>query len=354
MAVFSPLGVFLYVIVGEGLSAAVELIHVGVSASGWRSVVAIGGAAVLVVICPLPVPVLVSQLIEAAFSTFWPIPDLGGKHSGGAADISALRTIPLFSKLTDDDLGVIASQSREVTYDANQPIVEQGSTGSTFYSVRSGTVVVEQHDAPGRPAKVVARLGVGDCFGETAMIIGVRTATVRASSRTTVIELPTEAFEKVAGTVGGVDFASVLRAASAIGKSRLFKGLPAERVSSLATRFVPRNVPANTDVVKYGEQGDEFYLIARGGVDVLDPAGKKLVSLGDGEVFGEIALLRNVPRTATVRTTVDTLLLVLSRDVFQAALQADLALSERVQAIATSRGPAPAPNSAPQTAGDGH
>jgi CRP-like cAMP-binding protein len=145
----------------------------------------------------------------------------------------------------------------------------------------------------------------------------------------------------------------VLRAASAIGKSRLFRELPAERVSSLATKFVPRSAPSGTDVVKFGDQGDEFFLIAKGQVDVLSAEGKKLVSLGDGEVFGEIALLRNVPRTATVRTTTDTLLLVLSREVFLSALHADLSLSERVEAMAQSRSgarPAPLPAASPPPA----
>src|SRR5207237_9987855 len=138
--------------------------------------------------------------------------------------------------------------------------------------------------------KGVARLGIGDCFGETAMLKdGVRTATVRALTQTTLIELASDAFEKVVAKVGGVDFAAVLRAASAIGKSRLFRELPPERLSSLATKFVPRAVPAGTDVVKYGDQGDEFFLVAKGHVDVLSQDGKKLNQLADGEVFGEIA-----------------------------------------------------------------
>jgi ATP-binding cassette subfamily B protein len=185
---------------------------------------------------------------------------------------------------------------------------------------------------------VVARLGAGDCFGETAMLKdGVRTASVRAATRTVVIELASEAFEKMVATVGGVDFAQVLRAASAIGKSKLFRGLPQERLSSLASRFVPRSVAAATDVVKFGDEGHEFFLIARGEVEVLSSEGKLLTKLKDGDHFGEIALLRSVPRTATVRTTVDSLVLVLSREVFLSALHADLTLSQRVEQIAASR-----------------
>jgi CRP-like cAMP-binding protein len=279
--------------------------------------------------------VLVSQVIETAFEVLWP-PDAGGKRSRGVEDLSAFRSIPLFSKLSDDDLATIASHSREVTYDAGQTVVQEGTQGTTFYSIRQGVVTVEhgEHDR----ARVVARLGAGDCFGETAMLKdGTRTATVRAMTQVVVIELLSEAFEKVVATIGGVDFASVLRAANAIGKSRLFKGLPAERLSSLATKFLPRSVAPSTDVVRFGEPGAEFFLVGKGQLEVLDATGKRLVLIGDGDHFGEIALLRNVPRTATVRTVTESLLLVLSRDVFLQALNADLSLSERVEQIAQSR-----------------
>jgi cAMP-dependent protein kinase regulator len=342
---------FVAVILGLGLPTAVELIHVGVKHSGAYTWLTYVGAVLLFAICPLPLLVLVSQVIETAFEVLWP-PEPGGKRTRGVEDLTAFRSIPLFSKLSDVDLATIASHSREVTYDPGQTIVHEGTQGSTFYSICSGVVAVEhgEHDR----ARVVARLGQGDCFGETAMLKdGIRTATVKALTQVVVIELASEAFEKVVATVGGVDFATVLRAANAIGKSRLFKGLPAERLSSLATKFVPRTVAAGTDVVRFGDPGSEFFLVGKGQLEVLDANGKRLVQIGDSDVFGEIALLKNVPRTATVRTLTDSLLLVLSREVFLQALNADLSLSERVEQMAQSRmqppGPAPALTAPAQT-----
>ncbi len=317
---------FVFVILGLGLPTAVDLIHVGVKGIGPRHRAHLRRSRAAVRrLSPLPLLVLVSQAIEMGFEVLWPPEMPGGKRSRGVEDLSVFRSIPLFSKLSDEDLATIAAHSREVTYAPGHIIVEQGTTGETFYSVRQGVVTVERGEQD--RAKIVARLGVGDCFGETAMLKdGVRTATVKAMTQVVLIELASEAFEKVVATVGGVDFASVLRAANTIGKSRLFRELPAERLSSLATRFVPRTVPANTDVVRFGEHGDEFYLVGKGQLEVLDANGKKLVSLGDGDHFGEVALLRDVPRTATVRTVSDSLLLVLSREVFLQALHADLSL----------------------------
>lgn len=326
---------FVFVVLGLGLPTAVELIRVGVKQTDWQTWLAYGGAVALFAVCPLPLLVLVSQAIETAFDVLWP-PPAGGKRSKGVEDLSAFRSIPLFSKLSDADLATIASHSREVTYDAGQTIVQEGTQGDTFYSIRQGVVTVERGELD--RARVVARLGAGDCFGETAMLKdGTRTATVKAMTQVVVIELASTAFEKVVATVGGVDFASVLRAANTIGKSRLFKELPAERLSSLATKFVPRSIPAGTDVVRLGEEGSEFYLVGKGELEVLDAGGKRLALLKDGDHFGEIALLRNVPRNATVRTVGESLLLVLSREVFLHALNADLSLSERVEQIAQTR-----------------
>jgi cAMP-dependent protein kinase regulator len=329
-----------FVMVGLGFPTALRLIELTVNDTGpWRVLTA-AGAFALFLVCPAPLMLAAFQAIESFFTAFWP-KETGGRHAGGAAAIEAFRSIPLFSKLPDRELALIAEQSREVTYGPGERIVEEGAAGNTFCSIRRGSVEVIQGEASQRP-RVVARLGVGDCFGETAMLTGgVRTAMVRAVTEAVIIELASEAFEKVVATVGGVDFATVLRAANALGRSKLFRELPPERLSSLASRFVPRSVPAGTDVVKFGEAGHEFFLIARGQVDVLSADGVKLTQLGDGDHFGEIALLRNVPRTATVRTTTDTLVLVLSREVFLQALQADLALSSRVEEIAASRASAP-------------
>jgi CRP-like cAMP-binding protein len=333
--------VVLYLVLGPCLSTARALIDVGVSTEGWEKWLSWVGAVFLMSVAPLPMILIANQLIDMAFIVFWPPASLATK-ARTQVELKLFRAIPLFSRLGDEELASIAAHAKVNAYNAGDVVVEEGSAGHTFYSVLHGVLEVSRGDR----GTVVARLGPGDCFGETAMLKdGVRTATVRATSLVELIELPSNAFEQVVATVGGVDFASVLRAAGAIGKSKLFKEMPADRLSSLATKFVPRSVPANTDVIKFGEKGDEFYLIAKGSVEVLSGEGKKLVQLGDGDHFGEIALLRNVPRTATVRTLADTLLLVLSREVFLQALQADLSLNERAEQVAKARASNTAPAS---------
>jgi len=334
------LGLF-FVIFGLGLTTAGQLLDLVGRLDGPMQVLAGIGAMALVAICPMPLVLTSFQFIESAFSALWPS-NVGGKTAGGTVGIEVFRTLPLFAQLTDDELKGLAVHAREVTYGPGERIVEEGSAGNSFSAIRRGSVVVTRGEISQSP-RIVARLGPGDCFGETALIRNeVRMATVRALIETVVIELDSGAFEKVVARIGGVDFTAVLRAASAIGKSKLFRELPHERLSSLASKFVPRSVQAGTNVITVGETGHEFFLLARGEVEVILADGKKVATLKDGEHFGEIALLRNIPRTATVRTTQDSLLLVLGRGVFLQALHADLALSGRVEELVASRTPSAA------------
>jgi hypothetical protein len=99
----------------------------------------------------------------------------------------------------------------------------------------------------------------------------------------------------------------------------LFAPLPPVTVEHLARSLRPVRVAAGEEIVREGEPGDRFYVVASGEVEVAAD-GKPLRTLGPGEYFGEIALLRPVPRTATVIARADAELLTLDRDEFVAAV----------------------------------
>ena len=104
----------------------------------------------------------------------------------------------------------------------------------------------------------------------------------------------------------------------------IFSGVGQELLARLAARFTTMDVPIGQTLFEEDERGDKLYVIVRGrvGVSRRGPGGAQLhVSvLEDGDFFGEIALLEEVRRTATVRTLAPTLLLVLDRGEFQALL----------------------------------
>jgi MFS family permease len=95
----------------------------------------------------------------------------------------------------------------------------------------------------------------------------------------------------------------------------IFAPLPPPTLERLASQAVPVQVSTGTEVVRQGEPGDRFYVIESGRFEVAVD-GARTAELGPGEFFGEIALLRNVPRTATVKATADSKLLALGRHEF--------------------------------------
>jgi MFS family permease len=95
----------------------------------------------------------------------------------------------------------------------------------------------------------------------------------------------------------------------------LFAPLALATVENLASKLIPVPVAAGEEVIRQGEHGDRFYVIAEGRVAV-DCDGEPRRVEGPGEFFGEIALLRDMPRTATVQATEPGLLYALERDTF--------------------------------------
>ncbi|HEX6022877.1 MAG TPA: cyclic nucleotide-binding domain-containing protein [Solirubrobacter sp.] len=102
----------------------------------------------------------------------------------------------------------------------------------------------------------------------------------------------------------------------------MFAPLPVARLEELAMRVTHERRPAGDTIIREGEPGDRFYVIAEGEVDVTE-RGRFRRTEPAGDCFGEIALLREVPRTATVVSRTDVDLLVLERDEFLAAITGD-------------------------------
>jgi MFS family permease len=102
-------------------------------------------------------------------------------------------------------------------------------------------------------------------------------------------------------------------------QNSIFAPLPIATLERLSHDLVPVAAGAGEDVIVQGERGDRFFLIEQGEVEVFENGAFRR-NEGPGESFGEIALLHDVPRTATVRATVDTRLLALEREQFLVAV----------------------------------
>jgi cyclic nucleotide-binding protein len=103
----------------------------------------------------------------------------------------------------------------------------------------------------------------------------------------------------------------------------------------LATALEPMSVAAGEVVIRAGDRGDRFYIVADGELEVLGEGLHRTASAGDH--FGEIAMLRDVPRTATVRAVTDSRLFALERGDFLAAVTGHPDVRAAGEAIAAER-----------------
>ena len=114
-------------------------------------------------------------------------------------DETKLRAIPLFSGLSKKELREVARHADEVDVPEGKRLLDEGSTPCEFFAIEEGSVEVR------RDADVLAELGPGDFFGETALIErGVRNATVTTAEPSTLVVMTPQEFRAMAHSLPSV------------------------------------------------------------------------------------------------------------------------------------------------------
>jgi MFS family permease len=121
----------------------------------------------------------------------------------------------------------------------------------------------------------------------------------------------------------------------------IFAPLPGGSLEHLAARLVPLRVERGTMIIREGDAGDRFYIVAEGEIEVSQD-GSPISELKAGGYFGEIALLRDVARTATVTARSDAVLYALDRDDFLAAVTGHPMSAEAAETVMSARLAGPA------------
>ena len=115
---------------------------------------------------------------------------------------------------------------------------------------------------------------------------------------------------------------------SVLSKAPLFQGLKKRQLERLARRFVEREYAADAAIVTQGQGGEGFFIVVSGKADAIRERldGTKVVvnTFGPSDYFGELALLDDGPRTASVIAVEPTQCLVLTRWDFFGALKEDV------------------------------
>ncbi|MFM7520343.1 MAG: glucose-6-phosphate dehydrogenase [Planctomycetota bacterium] len=123
----------------------------------------------------------------------------------------------------------------------------------------------------------------------------------------------------------------------ALAKNALFATAPPVLLNTLALALEPLAIPAGSDVVRAGDHDHRLFVVCHGRLEVIAPDGTRLSTMADGDCFGEMALLLDQPRSATVRALTPCDLLVLDGPDYGRILADFPAAEEEFRRLAAQR-----------------
>lgn len=221
--------------------------------------------------------------------------------------------VQALSALNSDQIVEVTNKVKPIIYEPGETVIQQGTVGDEFYIIVDGDadIFIER---PGGTQSFVNRLKKGQYFGEMALIgNGLRTATVRAGpeSGLSTVALDINTFNEL------ISDSRTLREELTLIMERRSMELMIHSVGDLSSEDVSkfdmetkiRSYPPGEIIIKQGDIGYTFYLILEGSAHVMyeQPSGKQvfLNELQRGQYFGEMALMGNGRRNATVRAAGD-------------------------------------------------
>jgi CRP-like cAMP-binding protein len=204
-------------------------------------------------------------------------------------DISIIRSTGVFDRLSGDEFDCLLASARVETYQKSSFLVREGEEGNTFYVLLSGLLRIVKE------GKEVAEYEPGAFFGELALINldRRRRASVIAETDVRVLAIDRSLYHQY--RLSSVAQESLYELAN------FFAGHNSPALLSMLSQGTFEEYHRGEDIVRAGDRSQDVYILLSGVVDVLDISGNVLSRIGKVEVLGEIASLKNVPRTATVR-----------------------------------------------------
>ena len=222
--------------------------------------------------------------------------------------IDLLRNVPLFQKL-NTKFGQIADVMNFSTYEKDERVIKQGEPGDYLYMIQSGSVKITKE---GVRSTELGRLSAGSSFGELALQSNdPRSATVTALEKLNVYTIDKPTFNSVLGELSEAEVESM--GVEILNKVELLRGLSERQLGVISKNLTTESFSDGEVIIRQGEEGDTFYMISEGAVNVcvnhVDVA-----KLTVGQYFGELALMNDDRRNATITAIGDVICLTLGRN----------------------------------------
>jgi len=237
-----------------------------------------------------------------------------------------LKNYCYFSSFSDYGLKAIADKFRRVEITSGTTLVSAQRPADSIYLISKGTVEVQKKTEAGKIAAISID-GNGMGFGKMPILTcSSRDCTAVAKTDVSLFKLLQSDFDEIveveSSISGPLRIVSGGNAKHADLKTfKPFALLAPEMLMAISSKFTERTYAPNEDIIKAGEEGNEYFIIKSGMVYVwkknLEDEFVHIATLEEGQAFGEEALITDSPRNATVRAVNETIVHVLSRQDFE-------------------------------------
>jgi cAMP-dependent protein kinase regulator len=266
---------------------------------------------------------------------------LESKLAGFSNFPRSVHPVPLLSQLSGEALSRVLATMLVKRVPEGTFVVKQGEPGESFYFVASGNLRVVM-ETPAGERNPLATLTENALFGEMSLLRAEpRSASVVALSDVDLLEFTKKSLQALSK-----ELASVQEALQSFTQSRLLTNLMAQNPlfrpfspgqrKELLRRFTRHEVGANEVVIAEGEVGQGLFLVIDGDL-IVSTGGADVARLGSGDVFGEMALVRQAPTSATVTAAKPTSLLFLARENVEAMIAGIPQIREYLEGLTANR-----------------
>ncbi|VTJ53355.1 Hypothetical predicted protein [Marmota monax] len=214
-----------------------------------------------------------------------------------AALAKAIEKNVLFSHLDENEKNDIFYAMFPVSFTAGETVIQQGDDGDNFYVIDQGEMDVYVNN------EWTAIIGEGGSFGELALIYGTpRAATVKAKTNVKLWGIDRNSYRRI---LMGSTLKKRKMYEEFLSNVSILESLDKWERLTVADALEPVQFEDRQNIMVQGEPGDEFFIILEGSAAVLQRRSEnedfvEVGRLGPSDYFGEIALLKNRPRAATV------------------------------------------------------
>jgi HlyB family type I secretion system ABC transporter len=236
-----------------------------------------------------------------------------------ATDGNLLRRSLLFQFLPEEHFENVRALLKEERHEFGDLLVRQGDPADAFFVLASGRARVVKADQTGEEIALAA-LNPGDSFGESALVAGgIRTATVRCSTAVEALRIDRDDFlrltEKIPALKHHLELMARHRALHGfLYEFSNFGRLSVPALRSLVEKLSPVQVAKGALIIRQGDPPGAMYILEKGKARAFQSNNgtqQNLAFYREGDFFGELSILANSPRSASVEAFSDCRLLAL-------------------------------------------